>query len=247
MATEARSAKVVEPPAGGASEKRSTLLRDHMNHDDDARIDEALEALARPQPPADHVARILARTSAERADSPVDTHDRLPLAYLRPRWVLPVAATLFVVLGATWQIERQAKGTLDDAIAMDVSSQQSGHRAWGAREEIVQPVLPPQAYWGMDPFGEFATLRPGTRVTAQGVAPVGHVRDSVVARSITARRAVADDELTWEPLPSDLPPIELSSIVPAPLVAPVAVPLEDLTLAEIPLAPIVIAPLDDQE
>ena len=73
-----------------------------------------------------------------------------------------------------------------------------------------------------------------------------HRSGNVRTRSAT-RAASADDELAWAPVPSGLPPIELASIAPAPLVAAPVAPLEDIALAEIPLAPIVIAPLDDQE
>lgn len=223
-----------------------------MNHDDDARIDAALEALARPQPPADHVARVLARTSAS-TDAPAD---RAALAYLRPRWVLPVAATLFAMLGATWQIDRQARSALNTAVLHDGSPHAAGQPAWGLPEEIIRPVLPPQAYWGMDPFHEFATLRPGTRVTSDDPTPVESPKQGTSSsgrttlaggRPLTAQAAAADDELTWQPMATGLPPIELVSITPAPLAAPAAVPLEDITLAEIALVPIAIAPLDDQE
>ena len=226
-----------------------------MDHDD-ARIDEALEALARPLPPAGHVARVLARTSAEGEGPSVDTSDRSRSAYLRPRWILPVAATVLVVLGATSQVERQARAALENAIVPDAASRASGQPAWGLPEDVVQPVLPPQAYWGMDPFHEFATLRPWTRVTADGQKPVESAHQGLSsagrvaqagAQPLTARDAVADDALTWQPMPTGLPPIELVSITPAPLAAPAAVPLEDITLPEIALVPIAIAPLDDQE
>jgi hypothetical protein len=228
-----------------------------MDHDD-ARIDEALAALARPQPPADHVARVLARTSPDDAASAVRGHDLRGRAYLRPQWILPVAATVLAVLGAAWQVERQARGAFDDVFVPGASTRAPGLPTWGRPEEIVQPVLPPQAYWGMDPFREFATLRPGTRVTADAVprpepstrpggSPAGRLGASAAERALSARQTVADDELTWVPVPSGLPPIELVSITPARLVAPAAAPLEDITPAEIPLAPIVIAPLDDQE
>jgi hypothetical protein len=210
--------------------------------DHDARIDEALDALARPQPPPHHAARVLARTSGEHATRWADAHDARPFGYLQPRWGLPLAATLIAVLGATWQVERQGQRTLDYSMALDVPGRQSSLPTWGAREEIVQPVLPPQAYWGMDPFREFATLRPGTRVTADGpVAPASSGR-----HGDSSRRA-ADDQLILEPVPTSLPAIELVSIIPAPLITPATVPLEDITPAEIPLAPIVIAPLEDQE
>ena len=133
------------------------------------------------------------------------------VAYLRPRWVLPVAATVLAVLGATWQSERQVRDRLDDVMTLDASACRSGAaRDWGAPEEVVQPVLPPQAYWGMDPFAEFATLRPGTQehrnTGAQGRR-----------RRTAARRGGRSPTMNWRgrPMPSGLPPIELVSIARA--------------------------------
>lgn len=228
-----------------------------MTDHDDARIDAALEALARPQPPADHVARVLERTSAS-TQLPACTLDQQTPVYLRPRWLLPVAATVLVALGATWQIGRHVRGGFDDADGHDASAHASGLPAWGTPEEVVRPVLPPQAYWGMDPFHEFATLRPGTRVTADAVLVTGAAPRQEIAAAqrngqatlgdaLRARQAVADDELTWGPAASGLPAIDVAAIVPAPLVAAPVAPTEYIALADIPLAPIVITPLAEQE
>ena len=108
------------------------------------------------------------------------------------------------------------------------------------------PVLPPQAYWAMDAFAEFETLRPGRLAAARRgnvIATSGHD----ARRPSAAHAAATDDELVWVPVPSGLAPIELASIVPAPLVVAPLAPLEDLALAEIPIEPIVIAPLIEEE
>jgi len=228
-----------------------------MSDHDDARIDEALEALAHPDVPAHHVPRVLARTGPS-VQPPAGTHDQPATVYLRPRWVLPVAATLLVTLGATWQIERQARGAFDDVVSHDASTHASARPPWGMPEEVVRPVLPPQAYWGMDPFHEFARLRPGTRVTAdaallteasprKAIASAQRVDHASLRHVLRARQTVADDELTWGPASSGLPSIEVVSIVPAPLVAAPVAPTEYIALAAIPLAPIVITPLAEQE
>src|SRR6187402_2881047 len=116
-----------------------------MTDHDDTQLDAALEALARPDAASDHVARVLARTSALTVTSPVDARGGQLVAYLRPRWALPVAATVLAVLGAAWQIERQVRHRLDDVMALDASGRASGVApAWGRQEEVVLPVLPPQ-------------------------------------------------------------------------------------------------------
>ena len=102
-----------------------------MTDHDDPQLDAALEALARPDAPSDHVARVLARTSAQTVSWPGDARGGQLVAYLRPRWAFPVAATVIAVLGATWQIERQVRHRLDDVMALDASG--------------IRPVLPPWA------------------------------------------------------------------------------------------------------
>jgi hypothetical protein len=204
-------------------------LDNMTDHDDDTRLDAALEALARPEPPSDHVAQVLARTASAPASS------------LRLRWILPVAATVLVALGATWQMNRQVEHWFDAEMA---GSESLPYRpqAWGPPADIDRPVLPPQAYWGMDAFVEFETLRPETGTQEHRNAGT-QGRDS----GRQGRRGAAGDELAWVPVTSGLPPIELESIEPVPLsVAPVP-PLEVIALAEIPLAPIVVGPLTEEE
>ncbi|AMY11005.1 hypothetical protein LuPra_04249 [Luteitalea pratensis] len=207
-----------------------------MTDHDDTQLDAALEALARQDIPPDHVARVLARTSAEQANAPVDARGGQVLVYLRPRWLFPIAATVLAVLGATWQLNRQVETWLPAETAGSESRPYQLH-VWGAPEEIVQPVLPPQAYWGMDPFREFATLRSGTQEHRNTGTQGGRQ-----ASAGTARNGAA-----WVPPPSDLPPIDLESIVAASLDVAPAEPLEVITLADIPLATIVIGPITEEE
>lgn len=225
-----------------------------MNDHDDAKIDAAIEALARQEPAPDHVARILARTGPA-ADEALGTGvlQRPPLA-LRPRWVLPMAAAVLVALGATWQLGRQTSGL--DAVIESAEIQSAAFPSgWGTPEAIDRPVLPPQAYWGMDAFDEWDSLRsgvgnresrignrtPGSRFPVQGAgASAGTGRQA-------SSRAQDGPVRAWVPVPSGLPPIELESIVPAPLVVAAVAPLEDIALADIPLVPIVIDPIAVEE
>ncbi len=215
----------------------------------DAHIDTALEALARPEPPRQHVEGVLARTSASNASlqgQPDATGGRGGARRLwpdlagvmRPRWVLPIAATALIALGAAWNVSRTRVAL--PAVAQPAGSADVPHQTtrWGAPEDIDRPVLPPQAYWGMDPFAEFETLRPG--------AFEGTRRPTRLRVPASAREADTP-AWTWLPVPAGLPPIELADISPVPIeVAPLA-PLEDIALAEIPFEPIVIAPLIEEE
>jgi len=214
-----------------------------------AHIDAALEALARAEPPRQHVEGVLARTSASNASAqgqPDATggrggalRRRPDLAgVLRPRWVLPIAATALIALGASWNVGRTRVAL--PAVAQPTGAVDVPHQTprWGAPEDIDRPVLPPQAYWGMDPFAEFATLRPG--------AFEGKRRPTRPRAPASGREADAP-VTAWVPVPTGLPPIELAAIAPVSIeVAPFA-PLEDIVLAEIPLLPIVIAPLIEEE
>ncbi|MBA2355686.1 MAG: hypothetical protein H0V80_13595 [Acidobacteria bacterium] len=104
--------------------------------------------------------------------------------------------------------------------------------------DIDRPVLPPQAYWAMDPFAEFATLRPGAFEAAPRPA---HSRITGSGREPRA------PVMAWAPVPTGLPPTDLEDIAPAAIVMAPLAPLEDIVPAEIPLPPIVIAPLDEEE
>ncbi len=202
------------------------------SHDNrtDVPLDAALEVLARPEPPAGHVDRVLSRTTGDpEAGVGVGLVRRMAR---RPslRAALPVAATLLVALVLAWQAAR-APVAWPDVVEMDGAGRMD--------DEIVKPVLPPEAYWAMDAFEEWRSLGrdAGGRVQASGhQEPVG-----------TRRSQAADDELAWAPVPSGLPDIELTSIVPAPLTT---VPLDEpapITLAPIALDPIELAPLDEEE
>jgi hypothetical protein len=224
-----------------------------MNDDhDDAQLDAAIEALARQEPPADHVARVLARTGPDAAMAGSASR---PYQRSRPSrliWALPVAATVLVALGVTWQVGRMSEGALE-RVEMARSRATSGvegasrpyqPQVWGAPRETDLPVLPPQAYWGMDAFEEWKSLPPGATLGSResGVRS----RESGVGNR-TPGTGEAAAVLAWVPVPSGLPPIELESIAPAPIeIAPLAA-LEPITVDEIPLAPIVIAPVDAQE
>ena len=234
-----------------------------MNDHDDAQIDAALEALARPAPPADQVARVLAATGPDvvaRAGSPRSGRDGSPS---RPsaspfRWALPIAATLLV--GATtWMLSRGAP--------VDVIAPIPAATAWSQPHDVDRPVLPPQAYWAMDAFQEFRTLRPDAGTGTEDIARPGHQAFTNAGRQrgrstgspqppVTAAGLGADDELGWAPETARsesgpyrpmLPSLELVPIEPAPLAVTPLAPLEDIALAEIPLEPIVIAPLSGEE
>ncbi len=121
-------------------------------------------------------------------------------------------------------------------MVLDARATVPGAATWGAPQDIDRPVLPPQAYWGMDPFAEFATLRPG----AFEVTPRA-------ARAPVSARKLPAPVLAWAPMPSGLPPIELDDIAAAPITVVPLARLEDIAPAEIELAPIVIAPFTEQE
>ena len=201
-----------------------------------------------------------------------------------PLWALPVAATVLVACVMVWQVARApvewpavvaVDGPADaqggdtpvaeadgSAVAETDGSESRPYRVWGLPTEVVRPVLPPQAYWGMDAFEEWRSLRPGSGSRVPGAGDqepdpraggrvIDHAADAVAARGLapagTPRSQAAEDELAWAPAPSGLPGIELSSIAPAPLEV---LPLDEpppITLSEITLEPIELAPFDEQE
>lgn len=231
-----------------------------------APIDDALEALTRPEPPGDHVARVLARTGPSVG---LDGSPGRPPA--RPIWwALPVAASLLVATGVTWALRdvtlppisaglgndsMDRDGRLTDGSESVTARSASGpYQPWGAPRGIDRPVLPPEAYWGMDAFEEWKRLRPSAGGVGSGTgrrAPgPGWSRSRAVAgtRGGGARndRARAP-QLAWAPVPSGLPPIELETIAPSPLAfEPLADPAP-IDLPAITLDPIVIAPLEHEE
>ncbi len=225
----------------------------------DAQLDAALEAIARPDPPAGHIARVLARTSgAVEQDAGVGLVRRVAR---RPslRVTLAAAATVLVALAVmNWPVAR-APVVLPDAVAMrgseglaldgpegiarDGSESRPSHRGMAA--EIVEPVLPPEAYWAMDAFEEWRRLRPGSGVRVPGSGDGVPVNAYRAARS--ERRRAGDDELAWDPVPSGLPAITLTSILPPPLELPSLDEPAPIALEPITLAPIELAPLDEQE
>jgi hypothetical protein len=207
----------------------------------DASLETTLEAIAREAPPPGHLERVLATTGplAGTVDRPHDVR-----VLLRPRWALPIAATLLLAGGLTWQLGRTGRPTLPP----DAAATAPTH--WGTPGDVDRPVLPPEMYWAMDPFAEFATLRPsfGPWRRPSADAPVmalsfaGDVPD--VAERPVPR--LPDDEDVVPQRPSDLPEITLATIMPAPLVMP---PLPRPAVIELPaiaMAPITMAPIDIQ-
>ena len=213
-------------------------------HDDD-HIDAALEALARPEPPVDHLTRVLARTAGTPSwpSAHVAVGDGMSrrTQWLRPRWLLPIAATVAAAVGGAWLVEGSLQTRLDvvmgSTFATATADTSENRPSPLIRKPVDLPVLPPEAYWAMDPFEEWKRLRPSTGHQAPAVG-----RPAVGAGS-PAAAAVAPGAWATE----TLPPIELHTIETAPIdIAPLA-PLDDITVTAIALAPIVIAPVDAQE
>lgn len=201
-----------------------------MNDDD--RLDSALEALARPEPPPGHVSAILARTSsAGNAGAAEVTNRRLSSRESR-RWLyVTAAAGVLAAFGLPWLAARTASGGIEDLLRDTAAVAVPAPRVV---PDLNEPVLPPQAYWGIDAFEEFAALRP--RVQTPGTT-------ARQARGRTTDRPWA----VLPPAPSGLPPIELEDISPAPVVIPPLASLEDIALADLSLAPIVMAPITEEE
>ena len=244
-------------------------------HDDD-HIDAALEALARPEPPVDHLTRVLARTAGTPSwpSAHVAVGDGMSrrTQLLRPRWLLPIAATVAAAVGGAWLVEGSLQTRLDvvmgSTFATATADTSENRPSPLIRKPVDLPVLPPEAYWAMDPFKEWERLRPGTGHRAPSVrrrtAGAGQ-RTETIARGAAALTVppgtLADDELGWagmaaspetmtaasENRPSPLALIRIAPIVSPPIdIAPLA-PLDDITVTEITLAPIVVAPVDAQE
>jgi len=217
-----------------------------MTAHDDEHIDAALEALARPEPPVDHLTRVLARTAGtpSRPSAHVAIGDGMSrrTQLLRPRWLLPIAATVAAAVGGAWLVEGSLHTRLDvvmgrQADVRPVTAGSENRPSPVIRKPVDLPVLPPEAYWAMDPFEEWKRLRPSTGHQAPAVGrPAGGAGSPAAA-------AVAQGAWATE----TLPPIELHTIETAPIdIAPLA-PLDDITVTAIALAPIVIAPVDAQE
>ncbi len=153
-------------------------------------------------------------------------------ATCEPRWVLPVAATharrprSHVAERATGARAARCAGC-----ARCVREPSGALRPGAQPEDVVQPVLPPQAYWGMDPFREFATLRPGTQehrnAGAQEPGYAGQIRRRArpqASPTACRRRGLAQAV--------GFATHRLESIAPAPLVVAPVAPLEDIALAD---------------
>ena len=215
-------------------------------HQRDAEIGRALEVLARPHPPVDHVANVLAASGPSARDEPwVTRHDVLGgHGWWRPRWVVPLAASVTLSIAAWWQ----AAPTPPSWPTSEATGTSSA--AWGTLRDVERPVLPPQMYWAMDPFAEFATLRPAARLVAR-TAPAGSASlfGSGSAASAGVPHTVAqsiDDEHVpaGAPAPSSLPEITLAAIVPIPVTMPPLPRPAAIELAEITMAPITLGRID---
>ena len=221
--------------------------------DTDASIDAALEELSRVEPSAGHVERVLARSGPGTGGGAVQVRAErlrgLVVAALRPRWALPVAATVVVILAASWEIggSRVSLPQIARANATEVAAYRL--EPWGTPRDIVRPVLPPEMYWAMDPFAEFATLRPPRAAGALDAA----------ARSVVARIQPADDEIgpvnamantaspVFDPGAAGLEPIGIAPIEASTLDLEIFPASDAIELPAIALDAIVIAPLTDEE
>jgi hypothetical protein len=216
------------------------------DHQRDTEIEDAIRALVRRGPPADHVARVLAATGPSARGAGWGVHEQFggrAGGWLRPRWVIPAAASVAVVAGAWWQAAR----VTPPGLALDAA--QAPASTWGAPRDVERPVLPPQMYWAMDPFTEFATLRPrvghgaGSALAATpppfGSATAAPLPSEVVAQAIDDEHVVAG-----APAPTALPEITLATIVPIPVLMPPLPRPAAIELTEIAMAPITLAPID---
>jgi hypothetical protein len=207
----------------------------------DASLETTLEAIAREAAPPGHLEHVLGTTGplAGTTDRPHDLR-----AVLRPRWALPIAATLLLAGGLTWQLGRTGRPALPpDAAA-------TAHVRWGAPPDIDRPVLPPEMYWAMDPFAEFATLRPsfGPWRRPPTDAPVMALSFASDVPDVAERPVprLPDDEDVQPAVSPGLPEITLATIMPAPvLVAPLPRPAA-IELPAIAMTPITMAPIDIQ-
>lgn len=192
--------------------------------------DPIVERFARVSPPAGHAGRVRTRSGPRsRANAEtVPSTAALPL-----RWVLPVAASTMVVIGAVWQSDRASRQVWFDA--PPVAPQWSG-------KGVDIPVLPPRAYWTMSAFDEFATLRGGVSVAPIVPEPSTGVTHPATEDLVATRTDNAEAERPWSPLA----PIELDDIAPAPLEVPAITGLEPLTLEPIEIAPIDIIPVEEE-
>lgn len=177
-----------------------------------------VERFARVRPPAGHAGRVRARSGpgATTHARPARAATALPL-----RWVLPVAASAMVVIGAVWQSDRASRQIWIDA--PPVAPQWSG-------KGVDVPVLPPRAYWTMSAFDEFESLRGHTAVLPSAR------RNSMAATAVAVTPPVMAGD--WM-LPLSLPPIVIEDITTEPIqVVEISAP------TPIALAPIDIVPID---
>lgn len=196
--------------------------------------DPSVERFAQVTPPPGHEARVRARSGPGAIDTAVTA--RTPAGVIAWRWVLPVAASVLVVVGAAWQ---SSQTTRDVLLAPPAASHE-----WGGKGVDV-PVLPPRAYWEMSALDEFERLR-ATAPRRPEPAATGRVREASTALESVAGSTAYDpvpNDVPWSPLP----PIRLDDITPEPLEVPAITGLEPLELESIHIDPIDIVPMKKEQ
>jgi hypothetical protein len=193
----------------------------------------SVERFAQVTPPPGHEARIRARSGPGAVSA--TSIARTPSGVVAWRWIVPVAASALVVVGAVWQSSRAAR---DVWLAPPAASHD-----WGGKGVDV-PVLPPRAYWEMSALDEFEQLR--------ATAPRGPARGTTGrAREASPLQGSLAGAVAYGPVPNDvpwspLPPIRLDDITPEPLEVPAIAGLEPLELESIHIDPIDIVPMDKE-
>lgn len=195
-----------------------------------------IERFAHVEPPQGHARRVLA------CSGPATAARRDASAAPRPapwRWVLPVAATLVVAVGAYVQSDRVSR-----AVPLEVPPPDA---AWSGKGVDV-PVLPPRAYWEMSAVDEFARLRPdATETSGDGR---GTRRENSETRTGPALREMPTAALSRNvafntpgpdaaPVQAEPIAVEAFEIEPIPTAPGVA-------LAPIPIESIAIRPLAEE-
>lgn len=190
----------------------------------------SVERFARVTPPDGHESRVRARSGPA---AEARTGEAAPPHGVAWRWVMPVAASVLVVVGAVWQSTRAARQVEVAAPAAPAT--------WSGKG-VDMPVLPPRAYWEMSAFEEFERLRGGRVADAEIPSSVRPVR--AVPRTVAAvAYHTSGRETPW----TSLPPIQLDDIAPAPLEVAAISGLEPLELEPIRIEPIDIVPVDKEQ
>lgn len=186
----------------------------------------SVERFARVTPPVGHEARVRARSGPAADTRTVAAATPHGLAW---RWVLPVTASVLVVVGAVWQSNRASRHV---QLAPPAASDE-----WNGKGVDV-PVLPPRAYWEMSAVDEFERLRETAPPARVDLATRGERRPAAV-RDVLARN--------WAPHPSSLPPIVIEDISPESIEIPAIAAPEPIMLAPIDITPIDLGSWDQEE